>query len=186
VSTTDPLPMPSLTLVLGGMRSGKSEYAESLIETRGSGLYLATANAGDAEMAERISRHRARRGEAWSTVEAPLDVVGALGEAPRDGRPVLVDCLTLWLSNVMAAGRDVDAEGRTLIKGLCAHPAPVVAVSNEVGLGILPVNALARAFADAAGHLNQSAAQAAERVVFMAAGLAVVLKPARAAREAAA
>ncbi|MDP6603878.1 MAG: bifunctional adenosylcobinamide kinase/adenosylcobinamide-phosphate guanylyltransferase [Rhodospirillales bacterium] len=177
MTTTDPPPMPSLTLVLGGMRSGKSMYAESLIETRGPGLYLATADAGDAEMAERIRRHRARRGSAWSTVEAPLDIVGALGEVPRGGRPVLVDCLTLWLSNVMEAGRDVDAESRVLIEGLRAHPAPVVAVSNEVGLGIVPDNALGRAFADAAGRLNQSAAQAAERVVFMAAGLAVVLKP---------
>ncbi len=186
MSTTDLPPMPSLTLVLGGMRSGKSAYAERLIEARGPGLYLATAEAGDAEMAERILRHRARRGEAWSTVEAPLDVIGALGEAPRDGRPVLVDCLTLWLSNVMAAGRDVDAEGRALIEGLRAHRGPVVAVSNEVGLGVVPDNALARGFADAAGRLNQSAAQAAERVVFMAAGLAVVLKPSPAAHEAAA
>ncbi len=185
MNTTDPTPMPSLTLVLGGMRSGKSAYAERLIEARGPGLYLATANAGDVEMAERIRRHRARRGAVWSTVEAPLDVVGALRSA-RDGRPVLVDCLTLWLSNVMAAGRDVDAESRTLIEGLRAHSAPVVAVSNEVGLGVVPDNALARAFADAAGRLNQSAAQAAERVVFMTASLAVTLKPPLAAGEAAA
>ena len=99
---------------------------------------------------------------------------------------MLVDCLTLWLSNVMAAGRDVDAESRTLIEGLRAHSAPVVAVSNEVGLGVVPDNALARAFADAAGRLNQSAAQAAERVVFMTASLAVTLKPPLAAGEAAA
>lgn len=169
-------PLPSLTLVLGGARSGKSAYAEGLVVRQGPGLYVATAEIGDAEMAERVRRHRARRGSAWATVEAPLDPVAALEERRPLDRPVLVDCLTLWLSNLMAAKRDPEAEGERLLIGLAGLGVPAVLVANEVGLGIVPENALARAFRDAAGRLNQRAAQAADRVVFVAAGLPMILK----------
>ena len=177
--------IPRLTLVLGGARSGKSRYAEALIEAAGapSALYVATAEALDAEMAERIRRHRARRaaarGVAWETVEAPLDLVGRLADLACDcarGRPILVDCLTLWLSNLMLAGNDVAAETGALIGALPALAGPVVLVANEVGLGIVPENALARAFRDHAGELNQAVAAIAERVVLLAAGLPLVLK----------
>ncbi len=167
---------PSVTLVLGGARSGKSAYAEQLVESVGSGLYLATAEAGDAEMAERIRRHRQRRGARWTTVEEPLDLAGALGRYTAPGRPVLVDCLTLWLSNVMAAGLDVASETETLAQCLSRVPGPVVLVSNEVGLGIVPGTKLGRVFRDHAGRLNQTIARIAGRVVFVAAGLPLILK----------
>ena len=177
MASSDPFdPLPSLTLVLGGARSGKSAYAEELIAQRGPGLYVATAEAGDAEMADRIRRHKTRRGQAWTTVEAPLDPIAALETLKPLDRPVLLDCLTLWLSNLMAAKRDLDAESDRLLGGLKGLDVPVIAVSNEVGLGIVPGNALARAFRDAAGRLNQRAAEAADRVVFIAAGLPMVLK----------
>ncbi len=137
--------LPSVTLVLGGARSGKSAYAEKLVEDKGSGVYLATAEAGDGEMTERIRRHRRRRGDRWTTVEEPLDLADALARNAAPGRPVLVDCLTLWLSNIMAAERDVAAETEALVKGLARLPGPVVLVSNEVGLGIVPATELGRA-----------------------------------------
>jgi adenosylcobinamide kinase/adenosylcobinamide-phosphate guanylyltransferase len=166
----------SVTLVLGGARSGKSAYAEALVEAGGSGLYLATAEAGDAEMAERIRRHRQRRGETWVTVEEPLDLAGALKRHAAPERPILVDCLTLWLSNVMAAGRDPDGEAVALADGLSTLAGPVVLVSNEVGLGLVPETPLGRAFRDHAGRLNQTIARKADRVVFIAAGLPLILK----------
>jgi adenosylcobinamide kinase/adenosylcobinamide-phosphate guanylyltransferase len=167
--------LPRLALVLGGARSGKSRYAETLVEAAGSGVYLATAAALDAEMAERIRRHRERRGKSWTTLEEPLEIARAL-TAVAAGRPVLVDCLTLWLSNVIAAGRDVERETDALIDALAHRDAPVIAVANEVGLGIVPENALARLFRDHAGRLNQRVAARADRVVFMAAGLPLTLK----------
>jgi len=170
------LPLPSVTLVLGGARSGKSAYAEGLIEAVGAGTYLATAEAGDAEMAERIQRHRKRRGDRWTTVEEPLDLEGALARHAKPDRPVLVDCLTLWLSNVMGAGHDVEADCRALTDRLGGLAGPVVLVSNEVGLGLVPETPLGRAFRDHAGRLNQSIAAGADRVVFVAAGLPMVLK----------
>ena len=163
-----------ITLVLGGARSGKSAYAERLIGDRG--LYLATAEAGDDEMAERIRAHRERRGAGWETVEEPLDLAGALEQHAGADRPVLIDCLTLWLSNLMADGRDVEAETRTLIERLGAMPCPLVLVSNEVGLGLVPATPLGRAFRDNAGRLNQRVAAAADRVIFVAAGLPMTLK----------
>jgi adenosylcobinamide kinase/adenosylcobinamide-phosphate guanylyltransferase len=166
----------SVTLVLGGARSGKSAYAEALVESAGRGVYLATAEAGDAEMTERILRHRQRRGESWRTVEEPLDLAGALMRCAHPGRPILVDCLTLWLSNLMDAGRDVDGEIKALADGLSALAGPVVLVSNEVGLGLVPETPLGRAFRDHAGRLNQTIAQKADRVVFIAAGLPLTLK----------
>ena len=168
-----PPALPPVTLVLGGAGSGKSLYAEGLIAD--GGVYLATAEARDAEMAERIRRHRERRGGAWETVEEPLDVAAALARL-EGGRPLLVECLTLWLSNVLEAGRDAQTEGRSLVGAVADVTAPVVLVANEVGLGIVPDNALARTFRDAAGRLNQDMARLADRVVLVAAGLPLVLK----------
>ena len=169
--------LPKLTLVLGGARSGKSRFAEGLIAGHpGRPVYLATAQAGDAEMAERIRRHRARRGAGWTTLEEPLDLQRALASATRDNGAVLVDCLTLWLSNLMAAGRSVEHEAQSLIESLPKLAAPVVFVSNEVGLGIVPDNALARAFRDDAGLLHQAIAGAADQVYLIAAGLPLLLK----------
>jgi adenosylcobinamide kinase/adenosylcobinamide-phosphate guanylyltransferase len=165
--------LPRVTLVLGGARSGKSRYAETLIGER-SAVYVATASAGDEEMATRIRAHRARRGGNWTTREAPLDLAAAL--AADDERPKLVDCLTLWLSNLLLAGRNPAAEATTLIERLPYLKAPVVFVANEVGLGIVPDNELARRFRDHAGRLNQDLAAAADRVVFVAAGLPMILK----------
>jgi adenosylcobinamide kinase/adenosylcobinamide-phosphate guanylyltransferase len=169
--------LPKVTLVLGGARSGKSRFAEGLIAAHpGRPVYLATAQAGDAEMAERIRRHRARRGDAWTTLEEPLELPRALASATRDNAAVLVDCLTLWLSNLMAAGRTVESETQALLDVLPQLQAPIVFVSNEVGLGIVPDNALARAFRDQAGFLHQAIAAAADRVYFVAAGLPLLLK----------
>lgn len=174
--------LPRVTLVLGGARSGKSRHAEQTIESVLSGgiyegaTYLATAEALDVEMKARVAEHRDRRGEAWLTVEEPLDLVGALAANADNARPVLVDCLTLWLTNIMMAGRDVDAETQSLVAALQDHGGPVVLVSNEVGLGIVPDNALARDFRDRAGRLNRDVAAAADRVVFVAAGLPLILK----------
>ncbi len=170
------MPEPSLTLVLGGVRSGKSRHAEVLIEAQPSAWrYLATAQPIDEEMAERIALHQARRPAGWITVEAPLDLAAALADAP-DGQPVLIDCLTIWLGNVLHAGRDPDAEADRLAAALARPRGPWIVVSNEVGLGIVPENPLARAFADAAGRLNQTIAAAADHVVFMVAGLPLIVR----------
>lgn len=163
----------SITLVLGGARAGKSAYAEALL---GGGLYIATAEPGDDEMAARIAAHRAQRGTAWVTIEEPLDLAGVLRRHAGDARPVLVDCLTLWLSNLMHQGRAIDAATADVIAALDALGAEIVFVANEVGLGIVPDNALARRFRDAQGTLNRKIAARADRVVFMAAGLPLVLK----------
>jgi adenosylcobinamide kinase/adenosylcobinamide-phosphate guanylyltransferase len=170
-------PLPRLMLVLGGARSGKSRYAEQVIAAAsGGGLYLATARVGDAEMAARVAEHRARRGPAWSTIEEPLEIACVVAAEVRPDRSILVDCLTLWLSNLMQAGRDIDAETERLLAALAASRGPAVLVANEVGLGIVPETALGRAFRDHAGELNQRVAAAADRVVFVAAGLPMLLK----------
>lgn len=170
------MPDPGLTLVLGGARSGKSRFAEGLVTALPPPwLYVATAQALDAEMADRIADHQGRRAAGWDTAEAPLDLVAALDAAPP-GRPVLVDCLTLWLSNVLLAGRDVEAESARLADRLARPSGPLVAVANEVGLGVVPDNALARRFRDAAGWLNQRVAAVAGRVVLTVAGLPVEVK----------
>lgn len=168
---------PSVTLVLGGARSGKSAYGERLVEGVGGPMtYIATAEAGDDEMAARIADHRARRGNHWTTVEEPLELAEALAHADQPGAAVLVDCLTLWLANLMAAERDIPTEGRRLTDTLEQVEGAVVLVANEVGLGIVPDNPQARAFRDHAGRLNQSIAQVAENAVFVAAGLPMILK----------
>lgn len=173
----DTLQLPPLTLILGGARSGKSRHAEALIEAQGGeSAYVATAQAFDAEMEARIAAHRARRGAQWTTFEAPLALGQALQSANATGQPVLVDCLTLWLSNLMLEERDVASEFRSLLALLPDLDVPLVMVSNEVGLGIVPDNALARAFRDHAGYLNQQLAATADRVVFLAAGLPLTLK----------
>lgn len=162
-----------VTLVLGGARAGKSGYALALL---GGGLFVATAEAGDAEMAERIAAHRAERGTGWTTIEEALDLVGVVRRHAEDSRPMLVDCLTLWLSNLMHRDRDVDDATAALLAALDERRGETVFVSNEVGLGIVPDNALARRFRDAQGALNRGIAARADRVVFMAAGLPLTLK----------
>lgn len=164
-----------LTLVLGGARSGKSRFAEGLTTRQPPPwIYVATAEAGDAEMAERIAAHQTRRGAGWSTIEAPRDLCAAL-EAGRT-TPVLVDCLTLWLSNLMLAEADVDREMARLEQALERRCAPVALVANEVGFGIVPENALARRFRDLQGALNQRLAARADRVILMVAGLPLYVK----------
>ncbi len=164
-----------LTLVLGGARSGKSRYAETLVtELPPPWVYVATAEAHDAEMAARIAAHRATRAGGWHTIEEPLDLPGALTAAGE--APVLVDCLTLWLSNLMFAERDLAAAGTALRAALTRRRAATVLVSNELGLGVVPESALARAFRDEAGRLHQALAAQADRVLFMIAGLPMKLK----------
>ena len=165
------------TLVLGGARSGKSAFAEKLIVDSGlARIYLATATAGDGEMQTRIARHRLQRGDDWTTVEEPLALVDALTREATRGRAVLVDCLTLWLSNLMLAERDPDVEARRLTRFLGVARYPVVLVSNEVGLGLVPDTPLGRRFRDAQGRLNQIVAALVPNVVFIAAGLPLWLK----------
>ncbi len=173
--------MSPVTLILGGAASGKSVFGESLIESGvgnrwESATYLATATAGDTEMAAKIMRHRERRGSAWATVEEPLDLNAALTRHTNAARPVLVDCLTLWLSNLMMAGREIESETRRLTDILTDLSGPVVFVSNDVGGGIVPENALARRFQNEAGRMNQAVAAAADRVYLVSAGLPQILK----------
>ncbi|PZQ79470.1 MAG: bifunctional adenosylcobinamide kinase/adenosylcobinamide-phosphate guanylyltransferase [Ancylobacter novellus] len=165
-----------LTLVLGGARSGKSRHAEELVEALPPPWsYLATGQAYDDEMVERIALHRARRGAGWVTLDAPHELAASLRDLPA-GRPVLVDCLTLWLTNRLLAEADLAMESAALVEALAAHHGPVVAVSNETGLGIVPDNALARRFRDAQGRLNQMVAARADTVIFMVAGLPMKVK----------
>ncbi|MEM6679465.1 MAG: bifunctional adenosylcobinamide kinase/adenosylcobinamide-phosphate guanylyltransferase [Pseudomonadota bacterium] len=169
--------MARLTLILGGARSGKSARALALAEAAAEArVFLATAEALDDEMADRIARHKAERGVGWALVEAPLDVGAAVSGAAAAERVILIDCLTLWLSNLMHDERDVAAETVGLLAAVAAAPGSVVMVSNEIGLGLAPMNALGRAFRDAQGRLNQQVAAAAGRVEFVAAGLPLVLK----------
>jgi adenosylcobinamide kinase/adenosylcobinamide-phosphate guanylyltransferase len=169
--------LPRLTLVLGGARSGKSGHAEGLVTASPPPwIYVATAQAFDEEMTARIAQHRSRRADGWSTIEAPFDLTEVIAANSDSGRTMLIDCLTLWLSNVMLDGRDVEAACDELNNALAAATGPIVVVSNEVGLGIVPDNALARRFRDAQGRLNQMIAARADRVVLMAAGLPLTLK----------
>ncbi len=168
--------MSKTILVTGGARSGKSAIAEAkTLSFSSRATYIATAEARDGEMAARISAHQARRGDAWTTYAEPLDLVGAL--ATTDGRgPRLVDCLTLWLTNLMLGGYDWHIAGRALVAALPQQSDAVIFVTNEVGAGIVPDNALARDFRDAAGTLNQWIASASDEVYFTVAGLPLKLK----------
>ena len=180
-------PLPPVTLVLGGARSGKSTHAERLATgtllggTPRPAVYIATAEPGDTEMATRIMAHRLRRGGHWTTIEEPIRLDEALHVAQTHGQPVLVDCLTLWLSNLMLSGADLDEETDTLLQVIDDCTAPVVFVSNEVGLGVVPDTTLGRTFRDAQGRLNMRIAARADRVILMAAGLPLTMKdrPAR-------
>ncbi len=170
----------AFTLVLGGARSGKSRYAQTQAEAaaaRGGGalLLIATGQALDEEMRARIIAHRRARGDAWRTLEAPLDLPATImGLHKRD--VVVVDCLTLWLSNLLLAEMDVAEQCCALLAALRPLPNPIWLVTNEVGLGIVPENALARRFRDAAGHLHQELAAMAAQVVLVVAGLPLTLK----------
>jgi adenosylcobinamide kinase/adenosylcobinamide-phosphate guanylyltransferase len=173
--------LPALTLVLGGARSGKSRHAEALVRSHADAMgmkpvYIATAEARDGEMAARIAEHQAQRGDCWQTEEAPIALGNTAASCAKDGRPILIDCLTLWLTNIMLANLDMDAEIAGLLNALEATPGPIVCVANEVGLGIVPDNELTRAFRDHAGRLNQQIAEHADRVDFIAAGLPITLK----------
>jgi adenosylcobinamide kinase/adenosylcobinamide-phosphate guanylyltransferase len=166
-----------LRLVLGGARSGKSALAERLVGASGlEPIYIATGRAFDDEMEARVAAHKARRGPEWTTVEAPLDLSATVLREAGAGRIVLVDCLTLWITNLMMAERDIAADFDALLSVLPGLDGPVVLVSNEVGLGIVPDNRMARDFRDYAGRLHQSIAALADEVVFVVAGLPWKLK----------
>lgn len=169
--------LPALTVVIGGAASGKSAHAEALVlGMQVPPLYIATAQAFDAEMAAKIAAHQAaREGAGWETIEAPLNLHTALGKA-APGQPVLLDCVSLWLSNMLLADKDIASAGDRLLAALAACKGPVVVVTNEVGAGIVPDNALARRFRNAQGRLNQRLAAAADKVVLVTAGLPLTLK----------
>jgi len=168
--------LPPLTLVLGGQRSGKSAFAESLMAA--GGVYLATGHASDDEMAERIAAHQERRVEGWVTVEERLDLPHALAQAKKlyADKPVLIDSLGMWVSNMLHEGRAPMVEVESLAHAMLTHPAPVIAVSEEVGLGVIPMNKVSRSFVDALGIVNQITAAQANRVVLVVAGLPQTLK----------
>jgi adenosylcobinamide kinase/adenosylcobinamide-phosphate guanylyltransferase len=169
--------MKKSILITGGARSGKSVFAERLVTGfDGDPVYIATAEARDAEMAARISAHQARRGAEWTTRAAPRDLTGALA-ATDGGGPRLVDCLTLWLTNLMLDDADWRAEVEALTGAMAAQAAPVLLVTNEVGLGIVPDNALARSFRDAAGWMNQRVADCADEVYLVVSGIPMKVKP---------
>lgn len=169
--------MTKSILITGGARSGKSAIAERLVKRMGDApVYIATAQAFDTEMEARIATHQARRGPEWTTVNAPLDLVQALRDTDA-GQPRLVDCLTLWLTNLMLADRDLAAESAALVAEISLQSEPVVFVTNEVGSGIVPENKMARDFRDAAGALNQHVASICEEVYLAVSGQALKVKP---------
>ncbi|HEY1413867.1 MAG TPA: bifunctional adenosylcobinamide kinase/adenosylcobinamide-phosphate guanylyltransferase [Rhodopila sp.] len=166
---------PTTTLILGGARSGKSRYAEALVTQHPAPwVYVATAEALDDEMRARIAQHQAARKPGWRTIEAPTALADALDQ--EAARPLLVECLTLWLSNLMLGGHDIGAATAALEAALARRRQPTVLVSNEVGLGIVPETQLGRVFRDEAGRLNQLMAARADHVAFMVAGLPMTLK----------
>ena len=168
--------MAKAHFILGGARSGKSRRALELAEDTGvRRVFIATAEAWDDEMTERIARHKTERGSAWTSIEAPLDLVTALDGTALPGNVCVVDCLTLWLSNLMHHDRDVETETVKLCEAVSAMPIPIILVSNEVGLGLVPETPLGRAFRDAQGRLNQAVASVCDRVEFVAAGLPIRL-----------
>lgn len=162
---------------IGGARSGKSRYAQDRVEALAGRLaFIATAEPRDAEMAERIARHQADRGPRWTAYDAPLDLPAAIRTVQRGADAILVDCLTLWLSNLLLTGREIAPATATLEEAVRDCPVPITLVANEVGLGIVPANALARRFRDEAGRLNQRIAAVADEVVLVTAGLPLTLK----------
>lgn len=165
-------------LVLGGARSGKSAFAENLVlSTEGAAHYIATGRAWDDEMNDRISHHRERRGDVWSTHEEPLALTDVLRRLDQPDNIILVDCLTLWVTNLMMEeGRDVESAFAPLVEHAANARAKIVFVSNEVGLGIVPENRMARQFRDHAGRLHQQIAAVAREVYFIAAGLPLKMK----------
>lgn len=166
-------PFDRSLLVLGGARSGKSRHAQAVAEAIGGTLtYIATAQAFDSEMADRIARHRADRDARWTTIEAPFDLGGAIGAADAADGVVLVDCLTLWASNLLLGGHDADRSLGALLAAIDAITGRLILVANETGLGIVPDNALARQFRDLAGTINQRVAERAGAVDFVLAGMA--------------
>ena len=166
---------PFLTYISGGAASGKSAYAEGLTQGLSPRVYIATAEARDGEMQAKIDRHRRDRGAGWETVEAPLDLAMALREAPS-GHLVLVDCLTMWLSNLMAAERDISTEIEGLLAALRDRKDPTICVSNELGMGLVPMDPLSREFRNHQGRLNREVAATAGRAVFVVSGLPILLK----------
>lgn len=167
----------TLTLVLGGARSGKSRYAQQRAEAlAGRHVFIATAEAWDAEMAERIARHRADRDTRWETVDAPRDLAAALDAASGTGAVVLVDCLTLWASNLLLADADMEEATDELRAAIARFDGGLILVANETGFGIVPDNALARRFRDAAGRINQAVAATADEVMLVVAGLPMRVK----------
>lgn len=165
-----------MTFILGGARSGKSRHAMLLAEREANHpVLIATAVAGDEEMRRRIAHHQRERGDRWTTVEAPLELAGAV-TVLAGGATAVVDCLTLWLSNLILEKRDPEAEMTQLLQVVDASPARLILVSNEVGLGIVPANPLGRRFRDEQGRLNQRAAEAADEVILLTAGLPLTLK----------
>ncbi|RZM17988.1 MAG: bifunctional adenosylcobinamide kinase/adenosylcobinamide-phosphate guanylyltransferase [Sphingomonas sp.] len=170
-------PTVGSTLVLGGARSGKSRHAQALAEASGGRLvFVATAQAFDDEMTARIARHRTERDSRWTTVEAPIDLATAIGRLDAPGTTTLVDCLTLWASNLLLSGTTMEPALEPLLAAVASPLGRIILVSNEVGLGIVPDNALARAFRDMAGTINQRVAAAVDHVHFVAAGLSLKLK----------
>ena len=168
--------LPRLSLVLGGAACGKSAFAESLVKRASNKpTYIATSRVFDDEMAAKVAAHRSMRGDDWTTIEEPLDIAGALASAPED-TPVLIDCATLWLTNIILGEHDVESQTAAMMESLRTAPQPVVIVSNETGQGIVPDNALARRFRNAQGRLNQEIAANADLVVVVMAGLPMVLK----------
>ncbi|MBF9234889.1 bifunctional adenosylcobinamide kinase/adenosylcobinamide-phosphate guanylyltransferase [Microvirga alba] len=173
------MPTYRRALVLGGARSGKSRTAQNLAESASaSRVYIATAQSFDEEMRQRIAHHQSERNGQWRTREAPLALTEAIRAEANPSRVVLVDCLTLWLSNILLAEHDVNRETERLIEAIREAAGPLVLVSNEVGQGIVPSTPLGRTFRDAQGRLNQRVAEACEAVVFMAAGCPLLVKPA--------
>ncbi|GGB54678.1 adenosylcobinamide kinase/adenosylcobinamide phosphate guanyltransferase [Roseibium aquae] len=169
---------PSTTFILGGARSGKSRLAERLCLRSGlKRVYVATGAAWDEEMRERIGLHQQQRGTGWTTIEEQTDLTGVLSRETAPDRVVLVDCLTLWLTNLLLAECDLHAETEQLVSAARAVAGPCVFVSNETGLGIVPDNRLARTFRDAQGRLNQAMADVCTQAVFVAAGQPILLKP---------
>ncbi|MEP3233862.1 MAG: bifunctional adenosylcobinamide kinase/adenosylcobinamide-phosphate guanylyltransferase [Hyphomicrobiales bacterium] len=171
-----------ITLVLGGARSGKSRYAEQLghdwleVNPKGERLYIATCQAFDDEMSNRIDKHKQQRGDNWKTIEEPFQLSDCLTRDANKSRFILVDCLTLWLTNHLLAENNIDQEISNLCDALTKAEGEIVLVANEVGLGIVPENKLARQFRDHAGICNQRVAEVADRVVFIAAGLPLAMK----------